>query len=220
MIKRFLKVNDNLYRGGAPSVQDIIDLKKMGINKIVSLDEQVGNKIDRMCKLLNIEHVIIPLDVSKPRSILSLLGYNLYDLLIKNGPTFVHCHEGKDRTGTVVAMFKCKYEGWSFNKAVREAIKLGFGLGLPPQTTQMYLELIREFCAEKNTKDQNNADIIENSKSTSKWDGTVVDKADISSFAPYLDFGTDYPYNSEYDQVPAIDGVGPTANIGTGFVEV
>lgn len=218
MIKRFLKVNDNLYRGGAPSVQDVIDLKKMGINKIVSLDEMSGKKIDRICKLLGIEHVIVPLDVSKPRSILSLLGFDLYNLLIDNGPTFVHCHEGKDRTGMVVAMFKCKYEGWSFEKATREAIKIGFGLGLPPKTIHMYLQLIKDYCQPKD--DENSADIVENSRPASKWDGTVIDNADISSFAPYLDFGTQYPYNSEYDQVPAIDGVGPTANIGTGFVEV
>lgn len=218
MIKRFFKINDNLYRGGAPSIQDVIDLKKMGINKIVSLDQDIGNKIDRICKLLNIEHIIVPLDVSKPRSILSLLGFDLYKLLIDGGPTFVHCREGKDRTGMVIAMFKCKYENYSFEKAVREAIKFGFGLGLPPRTIHMYLQLIKEFCESK--KDKNNADVVENSRPDSKWDETVVDNADISSFAPYLDFGTEYPYNSEYDQVPAINGVGPTANIGTGFVEV
>jgi protein tyrosine phosphatase (PTP) superfamily phosphohydrolase (DUF442 family) len=42
MIVRFRKVNDNLYRGGAPTIQDVIALKKMGINKIVSLDQEVA----------------------------------------------------------------------------------------------------------------------------------------------------------------------------------
>ena len=51
MIRRFTKINDNLYRGGKPSVKDVIDLRnKYNIQKIISLDEKCGNEIKDICK--------------------------------------------------------------------------------------------------------------------------------------------------------------------------
>jgi hypothetical protein len=98
VIRRFIKITNNLYRGSAPTVQDVKDLhNKFGIRKIVSLDAMAGHKINRICKLLGIEHIIIPIDMVHLEPIAKLLSYNLYDLLIEGGPTFVHCIEGKDR---------------------------------------------------------------------------------------------------------------------------
>jgi protein tyrosine/serine phosphatase len=45
----------------------------------------------------------------------------IYKLLIDDGPTFVHCVEGKDRTGMLIAMFKCKYMGYSYKQALKDA---------------------------------------------------------------------------------------------------
>ena len=42
-------------------------------------------------------------------------------LFLENGPTFVHCYHGKDRTGLMVAIIKCKYLGVSADEAIKEA---------------------------------------------------------------------------------------------------
>jgi protein-tyrosine phosphatase len=212
MIKRFIKVNDKLYRGGAPSVSDVVNLHKhFGIKKIVSLDGLVGNKIDRITKLLGINHIIIPLDANKIEPLAQLTSYNLYDLLMKGGPTYVHCLEGKDRTGMVIAMFKCKFMNVSCQDAIQEAKSIGFGFGLHPQIKHFYEKIIRLYCeCDKNVADDNNADIVDHTReSNSDWRGSVLDEADMKSFAPFFDTSRQYPYNStydyKYDQYPTRD---------------
>lgn len=214
MIKRFIKVTNGLYRGGAPTVQDIKDLyDKFGVRKIVSLDAIVGHKIDRICKLLGIEHIIIPIDMIHLEPIAKLLSYNLYDLLIEDGPTFVHCIEGKDRTGMVVAMFKCQYMDWSCNKAIDEAESLGFGIGLDPRVVRFYEKLICMSCADKHNHanlrhiDENSADITGNSRDEAL---TYIDDASVKSFAPYLDPERQFTYPYDYNQFPTRDNIEPS----------
>jgi hypothetical protein len=46
---------------------------------------------------------------------------------------FVHCKEGKDRTGTVVACYRIVADGWGNRKALSEAKSLGmhwYALGM------------------------------------------------------------------------------------------
>jgi rhodanese/phosphatase family protein len=39
----------------------------------------------------------------------------------QNGRIFVHCKDGVDRTGTIVALHRVAHEGWSSHDAVAEA---------------------------------------------------------------------------------------------------
>jgi protein-tyrosine phosphatase len=46
---------------------------------------------------------------------------------------FVHCREGKDRTGTVAACYRIAVDGWENRKALTEAKSLGmhwYALGM------------------------------------------------------------------------------------------
>ncbi len=202
MIKRFYKINDDLYRGGAPSTGDVMDLHdRFGIRKIVSLDEMIGKKIDRQCNLLGIEHVIIPIDATKLEPIATLLNMDLHQLLIDGGPTFVHCFEGKDRTGMVIAMYDCKFNDISCDDALEKAKLLGFGLGVPPKITRFYEHAVRAYCGcpapKDSKKDENNADIVDHTREfEGEWHDTYLDEADRKSFAPSQDPAiSEYPYN-------------------------
>lgn len=42
-------------------------------------------------------------------------------------PVLVHCQHGSDRTGTMVAIYRVAYQGWSKARAVDEMISGGFG---------------------------------------------------------------------------------------------
>lgn len=210
MIHRFIQVNKNLFRGSAPDPQDVIELyKKFGIRKIVSLDEDTGKKINKVCKMLGIEHITIPLHATKIsiKPLIHLLNQNLYDLLMKDGPTYVHCFEGKDRTGLVIAMFKCQYMGMTCQDAIKEAKAIGFGIGLPAQVKKLFEKLICQVCDKKKaTKDTNNADIVDNTRQYGDFMGSVVDNATMQSFAPFMDGSKWQPYaplyQTYYDQYP------------------
>jgi hypothetical protein len=202
MIKRFRKITDGLYRGSAPSVKDVVKLHKLfGIKKIVSLDEAAGHRIDRICKILNIEHVQITLDGTK-HSLIKLLSYNIKDLLTEGGPTFIHCAEGKDRTGFLAALFKNKYMGVPLHEALDEAKRLGFGENVDPEVIKLFVNTLNKICG-----DTNSADIVEHQREYMQ-DGrsSALDHAERGSFAPYIDKTKQYPYDSPYsdtlDQYP------------------
>ena len=199
MIHRFKKVNDKLYRGSAPTVKDVILLKHMGINKIVSLDNVCGNKIDRICKLLDIKHIIIHIGPDR-KSLLNLLHNNLKKLLTDDGPTFVHCRFGKDRTGLVIALYKCKYMGMDPEDAIKEAKSLDFGKFVNPKIIDLYEKVIRS--CNKDESDINDASIVSNQREyISDNRDSYLDTAHQGSFAPYLDQTKQFPMDSVYNPI-------------------
>lgn len=203
-MKRLIKVNSKLYRGGAPSIKDVAYLKnKLGIKKIVSLDKLSGEKIDRACKLLNIEHVSIPIDIFKKGSLVKFLHHNIYNLLMKNGPTYVHCLEGKDRTGLAIALLRCEYEGWSCKDALDEAIKIGFGIGVKPEIITLYKKIIKQACgcANKNNDVNDAYDIVDNSREYPSSYNGISSTTDPLSWAPYEDYRVrEFPYSNVYNE--------------------
>lgn len=205
MIQRFKEIIPNkLYRGSAPTPQDVFNLKsKYGINKIISLDERSGEKIDRTCKILGVKQIKIYLDMTR-KSIINLLKFDLKKTLLDDGPTYIHCLHGKDRTGLLAAMFKCKYLGESYEDAINEAKSLGFGVGVDPAIVLLYEKIIRSCDSQK---DINNADIVSNEREyISDNRSSYLDEGHQGSFAPYISSTRQYPvdnvYNSINDQSP------------------
>src|ERR1700722_15711538 len=161
MIRRFIKVSDGLFRGSAPSPEDVFNLHKhFGIRKIVSLDAEAARKIERAVQVLGIEHIPIPINERDPAPLITLLSQDLKALFLEGGPTFVHCLAGKDRTGMVVAILQCQYLGVSCQDAIREMMSIGFGIGLNPKTARLYLRIVKKFC--QCSEDHNQADIVDN----------------------------------------------------------
>jgi Tyrosine phosphatase family len=201
VIHRFYRINDSLYRGSAPTPRDVIELHdKYNINKVVSLDKVAGEHISRMCKLLGMEHIIIPIDATELEPMAELLNWNLKELLIDNGPTYVHCIQGKDRTGMVIAMYECAIEGVSYYKAMQHAKALGFGVGLPPQITRFYEKAVRSYC--KKAEDNNSADIVDNERQwRTEYRDSYLDEADMKGgWGPFQDPAIrEYPFARVYD---------------------
>lgn len=192
-------VPEKLFRGSAPTPQDVLFLKEnLGIKKIVSLDKASGEKISKACKMLGIDQIKLYLDGSR-KSLLNFLSHNIKDLLIKDGPTFVHCAQGKDRTGLAVALYKCKYMNEDPEKAIKEAKDLGFGIGVSPEIIQQFEKIIRN-C--KPSKDNNDADIVSNERQyIGDNKDSYLDEGHQSSFAPYLDFSKQFPQDFVYNEI-------------------
>jgi Tyrosine phosphatase family len=200
MIQRFRTVVPGvLYRGSAPTPKDVLELKeKLGIKKIVSLDKKAGEAINRACKMLGIEHVKLYIDHDR-KSLYHFISQDMKRLFLEGGPTFVHCHAGKDRTGLATAMVKCKFFGMNPEDAIKEAKSLGFGIGLPPATVHIFENIIRS-C--KPDKDDNSADIVSNERTYigDNRDGPL-DESSQGSFAPYEDPTKKWPADAVYNYI-------------------
>jgi hypothetical protein len=200
MIQRLRKVTNGFFRGSAPTSKDVIWLKdNLGINKIVSLDQQSGDKICRVCQILGIDHVKLYIDHNR-QSLYHALNQDLKKLFLDNGPTYVHCRQGKDRTGLMVALFKCKYMDMKPTDAIQEAKSLGFGIGISPQIIHLYEKIISS-CTPY--KDINNAESIVGNEREYIGDNrdSFLDEANRGSFAPYLDHTKQAPMDALYNYI-------------------
>lgn len=178
MLKNFSKVTKKLYRGGKPSYDDLIELHKLGIKKIVSLDEQSGLDIEDICKALGFEHIIWGLTTGDDPKVAALKS-KIIPTLTLGGPTYIHCKHGKDRTSMAVAMFRI-YTGWSLKDALEEAKQFNMGVGLSKSTHDSYFNAVKEYYTEF---DQNN-------------NGDIVGLSRELNLNPQVSFSTPNQHNS------------------------
>jgi hypothetical protein len=178
MPTRFCKVNEKLYRGGKPYpiFHDLYTLKNTyNITKIISLDDRAGKEIDPFCKVLNIKHIILGLgDGLDPK--ISFLKKNIIPTLLDDGPTYIHCFHGKDRTGMAVAMFRL-FSGWSLIKALTEAYRFGMGSGLSKKTRQTYYNAVKQYSKEL---DNNNLDSVSLTRQTNSFGNNPSGNSNLS----------------------------------------
>jgi len=167
MPARFSQVTKDLYRGGCPTARELAFLQNMCIKKIVSLDDECGNKIDPTCQELGLQHIIWGLgDGNDPK--VAALKKKIVPTLTHGGPTYVHCFHGKDRTGMTVAMYRV-YTGWPIEKALNEAARFGMGTHLTPPVTKSYYDAVKQFGNEFEDDKSNAIDAVSLTRQTNSF---------------------------------------------------
>lgn len=122
-VPNFDMVNKQVYRGGQPAPLGLQELGALGIRRVVDLREEgdAEKKEGATLSKLGIKYFNIPFKpFSAPtqEEVGSVLAMLLND---SEGPVFVHCRRGKDRTGTVIACYRMQHDGWSNERALAEA---------------------------------------------------------------------------------------------------
>jgi len=127
-VPNFQKVNDTVYRGGQPSQEGFKSLASLGVKTVLNLrepNEHSQGKEEAWVKANGMRYISLPLkgmvaptdaDVAKALAILNDPA---------NGPVFVHCRRGADRTGTILACYRISHDHWNNQSALKEARGLG-----------------------------------------------------------------------------------------------
>jgi tyrosine-protein phosphatase SIW14 len=121
LVPNFEKVSDGIWRGSAPSSRALDALKHDGVKTIVDLrmDGQGVDQESQHAKELGVNYYHFALGFNKPEDeklseILAVMTNPV------NQPVFVHCRQGADRTGMLVALYRRRWQGWTFEQAYVE----------------------------------------------------------------------------------------------------
>ena len=127
-VPNFHKFNDGLYRGGQPSRQGFESLAKLGVKTVVDLRIPEGQSHweKKTVEALGMHYIHIPLHggVTPTQNDIDRTFAILLDSA--QWPVFVHCREGKDRTGMIIACYRISHDGWTNIRALAEAKSYAF----------------------------------------------------------------------------------------------
>jgi protein tyrosine phosphatase (PTP) superfamily phosphohydrolase (DUF442 family) len=137
-IVRFSKVDDHFYRGGLPSKADLVALKKLGIKTDIDLMGEVPvfdsamvlrEKMWAKSAGVNFVQVKVPTGtVPFGKKITPAVAEQFLKVALDpaNQPVFIHCLHGRDRTGTMSAVYRMTANGFTNDQAWAEMKSFGF----------------------------------------------------------------------------------------------
>jgi tyrosine-protein phosphatase SIW14 len=126
-IPNFHQVTNRIFRGGQPEVSESwTQLSKLGVKTVLDLrrpGEHSTTAESIAVSAAGMRYVNFPMNGLDTPTVERLAGA----LALLNGtdPIFVHCKQGRDRTGTVIAAYRICHQGWENRKALAEAQSLG-----------------------------------------------------------------------------------------------
>jgi len=120
-IDNFGRVAPGITRGAQPSDKALALMAKDGVKTIIDL-RMSGSGTENeeaTTNQLGMKYVHIPMTLLTPSTeqvsqFLSIVNTP------SNLPAFIHCRQGADRTGTLVAIYRRKMQGWDFDKTYAE----------------------------------------------------------------------------------------------------
>jgi protein tyrosine phosphatase (PTP) superfamily phosphohydrolase (DUF442 family) len=116
-VVNFAKVSPALWRGAQPTAQGFQNLEKAGIKTIVNLRHD-HDDLPLMAGT-KLRYLWLPSRTWSPseQNIVAFLRV-LRDS--SNWPVYVHCAQGRDRTGVAVASYRMAVQDWTAEEAVKE----------------------------------------------------------------------------------------------------
>ncbi len=128
-ILNFDQVTKQLFRGAQPNRLGLVYLKSLGMTDIVNLRaaDDCWPAENRLTLDLGMNYANVQMSgISTPSDaevgiIMDYLKAALNEVPFKERKVFVHCEHGCDRTGTIIACARIRFEGWTNDLALKEA---------------------------------------------------------------------------------------------------
>ncbi len=130
-LPNFHRVHSYLFRGGAPRMGGLMRLKELGVKTIIDLRVNpmlVAAESQTACQL-GIKYINLPTGNYIPPVSHQQVFFQVLEQSAQNpaeGPVFVHCAHGSDRTGFVVALWRVNHDHWSVGQSIQEMFRYGF----------------------------------------------------------------------------------------------
>lgn len=121
------KVSDSLWRGSWPVDADLEYLKAQGVKTAINLCAE--RKQDSDITKYGLISVDLPVVDNEPPTLIQASQF--LDFVQHQGPVYVHCEQGKGRTGCMVAAYRILAQKCNAVAALHEAVN--FGLAMPEQ---------------------------------------------------------------------------------------
>jgi len=122
-IDNWHQVSEQLYRSAQPSRYGFSEISRLGIRSVLNLralhddeDEAAG---------LDLELYRVPMYAFKVNENKIIKALRIIRLAPK--PVLVHCLHGSDRTGTLVALYRILFQGWTREAAISEMTSAEYG---------------------------------------------------------------------------------------------
>ena len=150
----FHEVHPFLYRGGEPTGNGLEQLQKKGITCDIDLrsDFKKTSAESEIAKRLHMKYVNLPMTAEPPTP----RQVNIFLKLVKQaqdnpgqGPVFVHCAHGSDRTGCMVGIWRVSQENWNYEDTYKEMRKYYYS----PKFTRL-ADTVYSYWCESNSKDK------------------------------------------------------------------
>ncbi len=128
VVPNFGVVTPFLLRGAQPSRQGFEALKAAGVKTVVNLRDgkkDIANEKE-LVESLGMKSVSIPLSVFKTVKDEEIEKFLKIVCDPNNGPVYMHCRQGQDRCGTMVAIYRLTQQKWGASQAYDEMLKYGF----------------------------------------------------------------------------------------------
>lgn len=118
-------VSPELVRGAQPRPGGLKLLKEAGIKTVFNLTENSVQE-EKEARELGLNYINIPTSHFKPLPKETINQFLSAVSSEATAPVFIHCKEGVDRTGALVAIYRIDHEKWTVSKSYKEMISHGF----------------------------------------------------------------------------------------------
>lgn len=119
------RITPTFYRSARLDEEDLADIEALGVKTVVSLRTLHTDRFTlRHTGIRAVRVPVLPFDITDDQMARVLRTLRKAE---RNGPVLLHCKYGADRTGTVAAMYRVVFQGWSKEEALDEFQHGGYG---------------------------------------------------------------------------------------------
>jgi tyrosine-protein phosphatase SIW14 len=129
-IFNFGQVSPTYYRGGELNGEEALDLAKLGVKMVIDLrsDADYDASEAQFVDAAGIGYTRMPMTTRKAPTAEQVATFLKLVTDPANQPVYVHCVEGRHRTGVMTAVYRMTVDNWTAERAFDEMKRYKFGM--------------------------------------------------------------------------------------------